>query len=299
MKHQLQLLFLLIATSAFWGCGVMHISYPRVNPPLIDIAAFDAPTLVMYRFDTGKWDFNQKKKIEVYRDAFRAFDEAFRESLEKLPQFDATYDTALHVIQWFSPEHKVAIDSKWIRDMAQDQKYQFYILVNQFNLYRNQETETYENDDGSKSKTAYYSLDAEAWIDIWDRTGTLLDESALHESVLIDERSVLSGLLAVGPAVGNYGEEASEISHALGFNYYQRFFPQEEMVSNYYYIDKELEAIQPLMQTGEWQVAREKLLQLYPVANTKMKRHIAHNLAIIHEILGDPEAAAMWWERSF
>lgn len=288
-------LLLLVCLLILAACHTSSINYTKFNPPKIRIAEEAQRALVVHRFDSNQWDFNQKKKIEVHKSAYRHFLAGLKNSFSDFPHLTIEYDTMLRSKGWLVHGEKYKLDSIWLSKFALDKDFDYYILINEFDIDRPRFTESVKKDDNSRSKKSSYYLETQALIDLRKPDGTLVNEAFVFKKAQIESRRVISGTLAVGPSVGNFGKVADRLAYQLSDAYREYFFPWEEIVKDYYFVDGPLEGLVYLMESKQWTEARQELLILYQKeTDEKLRRHIAHNLSVVYYALGFQEESKNW-----
>lgn len=240
------LVFTLITTSCQ---APLYVT--RSLPPEINLYNRSGQICLVSLFDTALVDFNQKKKEKVYLDAYNHFlsglDTLFNEKLgcrlvipdkvEKPGDSIVSGESATGInterfaLFYRNPARRDSIVTAFF-DQSDIPN---LLVLESYNLDRDKEVETYENDDGSISKTVYYSLKGMSTLSFFSFPGKLVHKAQIVQSVPINQREVLSGLLAIGPSMGNYGKEANEVTANMALDYVNRFLPGSEDVMLFYY----------------------------------------------------------------
>ena len=107
---------------------------------------------------------------------------------------------------------------------------------------------------------------------------------------------MVSGLLAIGPAMGKAGPIVNELAVETGYSYWDRFYPQPILLARQIYTGKPFQDLNLMLLMGQFQQAITKLQPLAQDLSTKTGIRAAHNLAIAYEAAGDYEQA-MYWAR--
>ena len=112
------------------------------------------------------------------------------------------------------------------------------------------ETETIEDDDGSKSITNYVDLIVEAGFSLYQSDGVLVDRIKETETMPYQERVALSRWVSFDPSMKKAGDEVSELSAKLGYNYINNFYPGFETVPRLVYIGSDFSEVTQLMRVS-------------------------------------------------
>lgn len=168
------------------------------------------------------------------------------------------------------------------------------LTLDKFDTRFGKEVNSYEDEDGFKTKMANYNLVVASTWSLYDSTGILLDQATIEQTEYYDSRTVVSGLLAIGPAMGKAGPVVNQLAVETGYSYWDRFYPQPLMLARQIYTTSPFQGINLLLLMGQFQQAITQLQPLAQDLSTKTGIRAAHNLAIAYEAAGDYEQAAYW-----
>lgn len=175
-------------------------------------------------------------------------------------------------------------------------KYPHHLLLtlDHFDTYFEQEVERQEDEDGDISKTAHYTLVTKSGWALYDSTGTVLDRITLSQNEPYNSRGVISGLLAIGPAISKAGPVINSLASETGWRYWQRLAPQQVTYVRYYYSNKEFAPAASQMAATNWKEAITLLMPLTENNRRKTAARAAYNLAVVYEAMGQMEEAKHW-----
>ncbi len=146
----------------------------------------------------------------------------------------------------------------------------------------------------SISKTAFYNLELTAGIALYDATGAIVYRKPLAREMFYESRPVESGLLAVGPSMGNADAEANRLAEELAEDLLAKFYPSHVVVGRFYYTGKAFAAVTPHIIDQNWDKAIELLLPLTKAKKKKTAGRAAYNLYFVYDFMGDREQAEYW-----
>ncbi|EMR04758.1 DUF6340 family protein [Cesiribacter andamanensis] len=261
-----------------------------LRPAEVAITNEQWKVVVLNRFNPALLPYDRERKIEAITQGAH---EAFLGTLAAIA-LDSTYqlvhaDTAQHLQQAADEPLSIA----QIGEVYRQHPYHLLLALEGFEVAMHQETERIKNEDGSVSKTAYYTLQTKTKWALYDSTGRQLDRIALTEEKPYQSRPVISGLLAVGPSIGKAGPTINELAWHTGNEYWKRLYPQPVSYIRPYYSMKKLEVAAALMANENWPAA---ISLLTPIAQgtSKDAAKAAYNLAVIYEAMGRLEEARQW-----
>ena len=266
------------------------LTYDRLLPPEIYIEGYrDCRVISLH--DTAKVDFKQEKQIDVYKSSYETLVGTLETGLQNTLGLSAHSNYTPHVVgsPGEGPSYHALLDS-----VNED----LVVILEYFDLYRDYEVEVSEDDEGDKSKTAYYYLIAKANFTFFNADREMMT-SQLQASELIDKRSVLSGLLAIGPNIGNKGPAADSLGKRLAYEFIEKFTPVKVTIARNYFTGKELKPVKSFFKAQNWLEAEKFLLDLWERSDDDTKEKIAHNLAVLYEATGNEEEFEMWKSRGW
>lgn len=181
-----------------------------------------------------------------------------------------------------------------IKDIYQKHPHHLVLALEHVDTFFEQETVREKDEDGDVSKTAHYTLHVRTRWTLYDSTGTVVDHATLRASDYYKSRTVLSGLLAIGPSVANAGPLLNKLAWQTGTNYWQRLQPKQLSISRQYYSSRAFEQAARHIASRNWQQAAALLQPLTESTHKKTAGRAAYNLAIVHEAQGKMEEARKW-----
>jgi hypothetical protein len=185
-----------------------------------------------------------------------------------------------------------------IADLYQSFNSDYIFSLDNYDLYFDQEVDVQENEDGSKSKTAYYDLVLNTYITIYNFNGEAVHKLKEERRILHDERGVISGLLAVGPSMGKADKNVIKISDELGRMFIQKFYPEKISEMRLFYANKEFKTAFQAYSYRNWDKVEEELMLLTKHPDSKIQGRAAYNLSVLYENLGRTDEMEYWYRRA-
>ncbi|GHA61167.1 DUF6340 family protein [Pontibacter akesuensis] len=262
-----------------------------VKPPEVAVTNAQWKVVAVNRYNPSLLTFNQEKKIAVFANGAN---EAFRGAVAAIMK-DETFvlvhsDTSTYRAQ----AEQEQLTAGQVQEIYRQHPHHLLLSMDYFNTFFDQETVREEDEDGDVTKTAHYTLITRSYWTLYDSTGTVLDKITLSEEAPYQSRSVLSGLLAIGPSMGNAGPEVNGLAWNSGLRYWSRLSPQTVTYVRPYYSTKNLQYAAFKMATSDWASA---ISLLQPIADGEHKKdaaRAAYNLAVVYEAMGNKEQAKHW-----
>ncbi|WP_276495670.1 DUF6340 family protein [Pontibacter litorisediminis] len=288
-KKIILLLYGALASTLVSCTSVLFVD--ATKPPAVAVTNEQWKVAVINRFNPALLDFNQEKKVEVFADGAN---HAFLGAIDAVLQED-TYDLVFtDSISYRTPTFNGKLSPVQVQELYMQQPHHLLLSLEHFDTYFKQETVREEEEDGSVSKTAFYDLAvASTWV-LYDSTGQVLDRFILAEEAPYQSRTVLSGLLAIGPSMGNAGAAVNDLAWRTGNRYWSRLSPQPVSFARPYYSSQSFFAASTAMATGNWENALALLEPLTQSSNKKEAARASYNMAVVYEAMGDIAQAKYW-----
>ena len=276
----------------FTGCTT-YVAVQNQTPPEIPLPHVQAHFLFVNRFVPDKLEFNNENKIEVFDKGMRSYIAGLEAGFESSDAFH------LHLSDTVFAGHSA---HQTAYDLSKDEisylttrtPAEYIITLDYYHLYFDQEVEAIENEDGSKSKTAYYDLVLATTTTLYDREGRIRRKVEDEHRMLHNSRSVLSGLLAAGPSMGKADENVVLISRELGEAYVNKFYPSDNMELRTFYSTREFKSAAEAYHNEQWEIVERELMLLTRNPDPKIQGKAAYNLAVLYENMGRYEDMAYW-----
>lgn len=293
MKTTVKLLPVFLSTVLFTGC-MSYLSIDKQLPPEIQLNQDVYSISLVNLYDYEMVDFHNPNKISVFQSGVNGFLDQLEKSFEYDARFDLRNTNELVKGRWQDhlPERPLSKDS--IKLFCKEYNTELLLALEAYNIYFDKDVEVEENEDGSKTRTAYYDLVVYTGLSLYDSTGAIIDRSNLRRSDFYKSREVLSGLLAIGPALGRAGSEINTLSLDLGKEYIKKFNPSFITEQKKYYTGQDMEEVTPLMISGNYEGAAEKLLPMVNGSKYSVRRKAAYNLSVAYELMGDNDSSKKW-----
>jgi hypothetical protein len=148
------------------------------------------------------------------------------------------------------------------------------------------EVTTTKNYDNSKSKTAGYSMTAGGVLRIYN-SGSLLKTFTFSESQFLQERAVMSGLLAAGPSLVKNEKSALEVTDRAAKHLAEMFVSQQTTYSVFLFKKKELKEVTYMIEHDNYEEALQKALQLTTGENGAISSRANYLCALLYHIQTD------------
>ncbi|RNI28105.1 hypothetical protein EFA69_18685 [Rufibacter immobilis] len=262
----------------------------REEPAIVQIPDEIARILLVQRYDASLLPYKKERKVEVFRDGAINAMEAVRHELA----LDTTFQVVLADTSLFlqKPVADRLITKAKAQQLCREYNASLLLVLDTLDAYMDQASVTREKDEqGNVSKIADYFLVVSTKWRLYTQEGELLDEATLTHSEPYGSRGVISGLLAIGPAMANAGEAVNRNAAITGKMYADRFYPTKFTITKEYFHQKELAQAAEYIRLYEWEKASELLVPLAKGKSTSLAGKAAYNLAVIHEVQGNLEEA--------
>ncbi len=285
--HRLEIILIgLLTSTVFISCS-NSFTYFLSNPPRLKLKPEQRDILFISAFDTTRFgqEFNQDKKITVYNESY----------LKYVNSVLKGFDNVATGIEWqdYKADHFPSKDE--IQALCRKYNKDMVMILSDFSMEREQEMEVTEDEDGDKDRTAFFYVVVEIEMRLYDKFGELIDREVVQEKELLSERSVISGLFSVGPALGNRGKQIYPLMSGLGVRYTNNFKNTREKIDAQYYASGELKPIQQLIERGELEQAISLSIDVYQKSSdANVKRKASHNLHHLFMAVGNEEESWNW-----
>jgi len=273
------------------GCTSL-IRIEATQPPVVSVAHNQWKVLVVNRFDASLLPYKNDRKAEVFRDgAYQAAGGAMGAVYNDSTFVLVNQDSA---VNYPAPPTAPQLTPEEIKQLYATYPTHLVLSLDNFDASMDKEVDSFQDEDGTRSKTAYYTLQVKTVWTLYDSTGTVLDRATIRQEEFYDQRAVISGLLAIGPAMAKAGPAVNRLAVETGYSYWDRLYPQKTLLV------RELHTIAPFarpiqhLYAQEWQQAIQLLLPLALDNGFKHSGKAAHNLAVAYEAVGNYEQATRW-----
>jgi len=289
----LQVLFITIGT--FISSCTSYVSITTSVPSNIIVTGDNVKFLFVNRFVPEDLDYNNENKVDVYKLGLDKYIEGLKDGFDHDEKFHLILaDTTLPSHSAHEPAYNLS--TSLILYLCREYDPEYILSLDNYDLFFEKEVEVEEYDDGSKSKTAYYELVLNTYLTIYSTNGMALDKLKEELRILHDERSVVSGLLAVGPSMGKADDNVIKISEDLGKKFIENFYPSKVTELRPFYSAKEFKTAYKAFQRGDWLIVESELLQLVEYPDRKAQGKAAYNLSVLYEHL-DRQSEREYWYR--
>lgn len=291
--------FLLFILGALFNACMSYTAYQKKLPPEIILDDSESPKLLLIsQFDATQLDFNQQKKNLVFEEGAMELLQSLERNLTQDSRFEVIRaDNIIRGNAWLAKPPNL-LDKAAITAFFDAYPASHLLVMESFNANFYQDVEVVKNEDGSKNRTAYYDLIVSTSIALYDQEGNVIYHKPLVRRMPYDSRTVLSGVLAVGPSVGNANAEVNQLANEIGKDFMTRFDPSTIVVERFYYTGKHFSEVTPLIENRNWEEAISLLLPMTEKDNTKIAGKAAYNLSFIYDALNDTEQSVYWYKEA-
>lgn len=269
----------------------------KTLPPEIVLKEDSADFLFVNRFKPDDLDYNNENKVEVFEIGVENYIKGLQSGFDTCSNYNLIMsDTMIPSHSAHEPAYNLS--QRIIQELYDSYKSDYIFSLDNYDLYFDQEVVVDEDDDGSKSKTAYYDLVLHTYITIYGIDGSVIDKMKEELRILHDTRGVVSGLLAVGPSMGKADENVVKISDELGRAFVKKFYSINVKERRVFYANKEFKTAFQAYQRRDWETAERELTLLTKHPEEKIQGRAAYNLGVLFENLGKDEEMAYWYGRA-
>jgi TPR repeat protein len=291
MKHRaLANSFLLYMLLTLFGC-TSHLYFDRSLPAEVAVTDEQWKVVALNRYNPDLLPYKREKKVDVYHKGALA---AFAGALDAIDA-DVTYQlVTVDSAAYASFGSQQDLTPAQVKAIYAEHPHHLLLSLDHFDAFFEQDVEQVEDGDGDILKIAHYTLVTKSSWTLYDSTGAVLDRVELSSDALYNSRNVISGLLAIGPAISNAGTVITPLAYDTGLDYWQRLSPQHISVVRAYYSSKNLQSAASSMAAADWDKAIAVLKPLAEGQSKKESARAAYNLAVIYEAKGDLPEARRW-----
>ncbi len=296
MKTNFTYTFCIIISVIFSSC-TSFVSVQKTLPPEIALQEESAEFLFVNRFKPDDLDYNNKNKIEVYEIGLQSFTGGLKAG------FDTSRYYHLSLSDTVMPSHSAHepafnLSPEIARQLCRDYHQNYVLTLDNYDLYFDKEIEVIEDDDGSKSKTAYYDLVLNTYITIYTDEGKVIEKIHDEIRILHKERMVFSGLFTIGPSMGKTDKNTRLISDELGRKFIQKLYPLTFSELHQFYNTNKFSIAFKAYNNQDWQTVEEELLKLSKSADPKIAGRAAYNLSVLYENLYRTSEMEFWHQKA-
>jgi len=271
-------------------------SYYTTLHPELEFTPGTHEVYITTAYDTNLLDFNKEKKVSTYSqgalNVLRSIDNELYYKSKVVSHYAEPIkgNAYSEMPDTLDVEKRIALCKKLNKH--------YLIVLESFDLYFDKEVDVVQEEDGSKTKTAYYDLVAVAGIALYDSQGGVSNKIIEQIYPNYDERGVLSGLLAVGPSMAKASDEIEELTKAIGIEYVSKFYPKEVEITKAIYTHSKLGKSSRYMVKRDWNTAIKILLPLTDHPDKEIAGKAAYNLSVAYEGQHMPEESAFWYKKA-
>ncbi len=275
-----------IPTLLLFGC-TSELMLETTKPPVVAVSPEQWKVVVLNTFNTEQLTNQKEKDIAAFEmGAQAAFDGAVNAVLD-----DSTF-VLVHADSAYRGRSSTAwnaLSREQIQQVYKQYPHHLLLVLDNFDTYFEQEVEHTEG-----GKIAHYTLHTNARLTLYDSLGTVLDQAVLDNNALYNSRSVISGLLAVGPSLANATSAVQSLAYEIGQGYWRRLYPDHTYYTRIVYAPQAFVDGVTYMHQKNW----DKAIAVFEPFTTNKKKRLAgkaaYNLAIIYETLGQIDEAKKW-----
>jgi len=285
------------------SCGVSYVPLTVQRGPEITFRDSITNVLVINRFDVNKVDFilRKEKKKEVYNQGINAEIGQLLNELESIKgiRLIKKSDSLTMARNLKANLDSTVLTFGEIQQLATKYKADYILALENYDAgFVQGDIIKTKNSDGSTTKIAKYSLEIRSsWI-MYDKNGNSFRELKGDEIQYHSERSVVSALLAVGPALGSNTKFVQNLSITAGKKVAGYFKSQLISVTRPLYADKTLKPSADAIKRSDFAFAQKELEELTKSDDLTLSSKAYYNLAVIADLKGNKQVAMEFAELS-
>ena len=200
--------------------------------------------------------------------------------------------TVVAVEEGIFNENNNADTASLIRQLSKKHTADYVISLDDFSgAFEQDHVEVTRETDGSKTKTAHYNIRSTTTFKLFNADGKSLHVFAGEAIMPHSSRSVVSGLLAAGPALPSNVNDLKAVSKLAVAQAFKTYFPVKATVQRALFFDGPLKTSNVALMKGDYETAKQELRKLIDNADPKLASHAAYNLAVAYESTGEMTAA--------
>ena len=278
------------------GCTA-YVPVNKTVPPEIILPEDSADFLFVNRFKPEDLEYNNENKVEVFEMGLDHYIKGLKSSFDTCSHLSLILSDTI-IASHSAHEAAYNLSQRVVNDLAKKYEFDYIFSLDNYKLYFDQEVDVQEDDEGNKSKTAYYDLVLNTYITIYNTDGKVIDKLREERRIFHDERGVVSGLLAVGPSMGKADENAIKISDELGRLFITKFYSTDIAEMRLFYATKEFAPAYKAYRIRKWDTVEKELIQLTKHTDKKIQGRAAYNLAVFYENQGKTADMEYWYRRA-
>lgn len=171
------------------------------------------------------------------------------------------------------------------------------IVLNSMNVSFDQTHVEVTKTSTGKDREAYYDIIAESEYSMYDQKG-LFKKIPVKVWRQHSSRSVISGLLAVGPDIVNHSKDAFSISITNVNKYLDNFFPSDAIRSRPIFATKDFAAVGAAVKKDDYEAALVESLRLISDPDKTKAAKANYNCAVFMERKNQPAEAKSYLKTS-
>lgn len=288
-------LILIVALSGTSCTTLLFIK--KTLPPEITLESAGNSMVIQNYFDYTRPEYVKEKHEEVFHAAVASFTRELVSSLEGENLVMAIQgDTLVRKIKGRIPSDMLNPDS--VSSVCNRYNTNLMLSVDSVYIGFDWETETMEDDDGSRYRVKSFYLEVQPFLSLYNSQGILIDRSYVYRQVLYKDRLALSGLITIKPSLAKAIAEVTILAGESGHDYGAKFFGSYGTFEYKVFYSKPFDVSYSLMLNREWADAIRELLPLAESSEKKIAKRAANNLWVAYTGIGDETSAEMWYKKS-
>lgn len=296
-------LLLISASAILSSCSVSNVPLTFRQEPEISFSGQKVNVLVINRFDVNRINFflRKEKKKDVYGRGINAEIGQLLNELESIKGINLIEKSDSLTL---ARNLKGNLDSTVltvgeIKQLASKYDADYILALENYDAsFVQDEVIKTKNADGSTNKIARYSLAIRSSWSLYDAAGNSFRELKGNASRYHSERTVVSALLAVGPALGSNIKFVQEVSIQAGRRVADYFKSQLISINRPLYTDKVLKVGAKAIENGNYDLAQKELEALTQHEDLTISSKAYYNLAVLAELKGNRHSAVDFAELS-
>jgi len=274
-----------------------YVHFERPLPPEIVPAEKKNTIAFMNLFDYTRLTFTNENKIDTYIEAIGLIEKSLDQAFSEDPDFKfIILDTLVEGRASANFMYDISPDT--VRLICRENNASLLLSLEAFSTYFDQVIDVEEDENGSKSRTANFTLVVKPGFALYNAAGSRVDRSYITEAEHYLSRPALTGIYAIPPSLVRAGGEIDKLALAVGKDYVAKFHPSSETVYRKFKTGKEFNSAVAYCHYGNWPEAIKELMPLTQSTNARTAKNAAYNLSVVYEAEGNASMSEYWLNKS-
>jgi hypothetical protein len=255
----------------------------RQLPPEIQCGPGSHKIAFVNLFDYTSPAFVREKQEPVYHSAVMRFIEGLDRSF--LPDTGLKFIIADTLRKGVVPGRLTVLLPEVIaRMILKTNQADILLSLDSMTLNITWDSDVQRNDDGSKTKTKIFYLNAGFYLSLFDSSGNLTDRSEVTKSIVYREREAISILITFKPSLANASKAASVLASQAAEDYVKKFYAGTVQETRKLYAGKLFTESNNMAREKDWDGAIKLLNDLVKSSDKNVAMKARFNLSVIKEV---------------